>query len=45
MRRVLSWLTRWYRRRAVNVEMVRCALAHEQARIRTSDDWRDREMW
>jgi hypothetical protein len=38
------WLVRWWRRRSVDYEMVQAALAHERAHIRTSDDWRDREL-
>lgn len=38
------WLTRWWRRRSVDYEMVQHAIEIEQARIRTSDDWRDREL-
>ena len=42
--RLWGWLTRWCLRRAVDAEMMRCALAHEQRLRRTSDDWRDREL-
>ena len=38
------WIARWFRRRQIDREMVQCAIDHEKARIRTSDDWRDREL-
>lgn len=41
---MFRWLTRWWRRRAVDHEMARHAREYERARLRTSEDWRDREL-